>query len=921
MKNLILLSLLLITSFAKAQLNTMQDAPELDWAQIESENSKIVYPNHLEEKAQYILNLLDFYGPKVAAPYDFQTSKYTIIIRSQQASPNGFVTLAPKRSEWFSASSFTPVINTLEWYQALAVHEYRHMVQFDVIKDTNVKWGWYVFGEPGQAVLMAITAPNWYFEGDAVYSETVLTNSGRGRLPRFSERLKSLVINDEIPSYDQFRGGVYNTRIPNHYVYGYFLVTNAYTKYGAKTWKKIIQEAGRKPYNPYTFYNAFERITGQTFEDFYNETFATLKTQWGVKYQEHNELFTTYHYPIESDGSLYYLKNDLDSFYELRADGKKVSDIKLVNPKLSKIDIKRGNLVFARQMPSPRYAYKDFSDIFLMDINSKEERRITNGARAYSPQINPEKDEILTIEFKDAKRYGLALYNFAGQKLKEILIDGFDIAEAAWISADEAIVSLLDKEGMKYIASLNVREHKHRILKKAGRNSAFAMRVKGEKVYFSGDDKGVTNIFELDAKTKALARCSNEDIGAFNPFPGSEALHYVASIGNGQKVKTIPYQCEAIPSDYIGDLEQYLGTGPSDNFTKAKPVMEENYAKRFYKKNWVSSDYPELERGLTPHSWSFIGGQGFQLQAAANNYLNTFGINAAIGENALESRPFAELSLVYAKYYPLLSMNLSYRERKDQSIEWSEAGAQTAIALPYSYRRAFFSGINLVGFSAQHLEVSGRDQVANAYEISDDQIFISGIQFQSSYLKDMRFRELQPSWGYSFNGQYKNAKSREEDSFDSYLGYGALNLYTPGLDTNQGFKLNLVGEYRPKNLSAYRIISPADQVGGFAFSRGYEFSYVERWSKAAFNYILPLGYENYTYGRWYYISRIYANLFFDHTKIEDFKDQSLNSVGAEFFLESLLLRKLPITIGIRHANKLSDNESYTDFFLNVNVNY
>ena len=44
----------------------------------------------------------------------------------------------------------------------------------------------YLFGESLSSMLGRSTAPNWYWEGDAVYRETTIDKFGRGRIPKFT---------------------------------------------------------------------------------------------------------------------------------------------------------------------------------------------------------------------------------------------------------------------------------------------------------------------------------------------------------------------------------------------------------------------------------------------------------------------------------------------------------------------------------------------------------------------------------------------------------------------------------------------------------------------------------------------------------------------------------------------------------------
>lgn len=916
MKKLILLYLIVITSLTHAQIDTLQDRPAINWSSIESDDFKVVFPSHMEKKANYVLNLLEFYKDQVQETYDKKTSKYTILIRSELAQPNGYVTLAPKRSEWYSASAIAPFVSSLEWYQSLAVHEYRHMVQFDYIKRPRVTWGYNLFGEFGQAVLMAITAPPWYFEGDAVWTETVYSNAGRGRSPRFSARLQSLLMNNEPPRYDEFIGGVYDTVIPNHYVFGYYLITRAYNKFGKKVWKEIISQAAYRSYNPYTFYNAFRKVTGVDFDRFYQESIEELQKEWKSRPMERNELYTRYEYPIQNEEGLYYLKWDLDSFWGIYKNHDRLFDLN-VSPTLSKIDVKRHKLAYAQFLPDERYALRGHSDLFLKDLKTGEETQISHDQRVYHPVIHPLKEEVMAVKFADSVRYGLVFYDFKGNTLKEVYFTDYDVAEAVYIDKDKAAALLLDQKGQKHMAVIDLKTKAKEILLDAGRNNVYALRAFKDRVVFEAEDKGNISVFAFDFNANALERCETSVIAAYRPQVFKGELNYVAEIGNGQKLKKSEFKCSPVAANFLTDFDQYLGDGASTNFTKTEPVSGPDFNTLLSLKK-KSEDYFEPEQSLTPHSWSFIGGRGLQLQGYAQNYLNTISTVATIGENADEARGFGDLSIAFKKYYPIFSLNLSYQGRNTEDSQWSEAQAGLGMALPYTFRNGLYSGSHVLGLRGGRIEVSNRSD-AEVYEASSEQLTTGSVSFSTSYLKDRRYRELQPSWGYNLNTAYIDAKAQEQEDFSSYLAYGNLNLFAPGMASNHGLKLNLAGEYRTQDPFSYRILSPALVTNEYAFSRGYTYEYVDSWQKASLNYVLPLAYPNASIKDYNYTSRIYSNLFVDHTKIMDAKDLSLNSAGFELYLESLVLRKLPLTYGLRVGQKLSDDETFADFLFSVNV--
>ena len=909
MNKLIFLSLLVFLTFAHAQIDTMQDRPDLKWQKIEDKNFQVIFPSTSESEANYILNLLNYYRDPVNGSYDANLRNWPLVLRTERAKPNGFVALMPRRSEWFSHAAITPIISSLEWNQSLAIHEYRHMVQYDFLKRDNLQYGYYLFGEFGQAALMALTAPQWYFEGDAVWAETVLSDAGRGRNPRFSTRLKAMVLNNNIPSYDEFLGGVYTTKIPNHYVFGYYLITRAYNIYGEGVWREVISNAAKSPVNPFTFYNAFEHVTGKSFKDFFNETASELKNEWKGQVSNTNTIYTEYDQPINSSEGLYYLKKDLDSFWTLYKDDKEITALD-VEPRFSKIDIKRKKLVYTQFLPHFRYGYKDYADLFLLDLKSKSTKQITKGRRLFHPSVHPTKDQILAVEFE--QDFKVSLFDFDGKRLQEIKPFNYTVAEAVWHN-DHAVAIAFDKEGMKYIGKLDLITYKFTPMQKALRNNVYNLRVADDKVYFEADDDGIINVFSMNLSDGKLSRCTNETIAAFAPFVQDTSLSYVEEIGNGQSIKSVKLDCSEVE-----DLHSnYLGNSPSTDYHNTEKVAVDDFYKLHTKKH-VTKEYNEIHGAFKPHSWNFFGGRGLQLGVSAQNYLNTLSSNAAIGEGVNENGLFANLSLNYKKFYPIVSFNLDYQERANDVDQWSESFIGAGITLPYQYRHGLFNSLSSLTVNGGKLEVSER-KTARSYELDDEGLLLSSVLFQASFLKDRRFRELIPSFGANLQAQYIDASAEQTDTFSSYLGYAKLDIFTPGVLANHGMKLSLSSEYRTADPFSYRIASPAESINNYAFSRGYEFEYVSDWQKASLNYMTPISYPNHAFGKWLYINRVYTNLYYDHTKTSI--PQSLNSFGAEMFFETLTLRLIPLTYGLRYINTLEKNENLFEFFFNLDLVY
>lgn len=923
----ILIITLALTHLVQAQvISTTQSSSDLNWRELENNYVKIYYPDFLEEKAQYIAHLIDHYQKVVGITYKMKkTEKFPLILRAEMAQPNGFVALMPRRSEWFASANITPIVGGLEWYQALAVHEYRHVVQFDHMFQGYNKSLYYILGELGQSLGIVLTADSWFFEGDAVWTETKYSDAGRGRSPRFSARLRALIDADYFPTYDNYLLGDFEIPLPNHYVYGYFTVSNAYKNYGEDFWRKVIDRSANHFPQPYRFYSAFKKKAKMKFEKFFQKTMKGLqKKKKKVPFKKLAK-YREYAWPMIDGYFSYVLKRNLDSFWELYEVSGKPKRVKELNidPSLSQPDIKRGYMVYTQAYPDRRFNYKEYSDIFLLALYGKWINRITFEGRYYHPKLHPKRDEIFALHFDEKNQWSVESMDYKGKLLKRLQIKDMLITEFEFIDENNLVILSQDKIGMKSMYKLNLKSQKLIKLIDKTRNNLFALQYNNNSVYFEADYKGKVETLAINLKNKNLKICSQARYGEFQPYIEKGERHYIELDARGRKYKKEKLKCRNIANNSLSNTKTYLANNIADNYIQSKPIKMKAY-KSLTKENIKSVDYQASSDVLKVHSWSFLGGRGFQLGANSNNYLNDVGVSGAIGIDAEENTPFANLSLQYAKYYPIYSLNLDYSDRNikystGDNDEFTQTQATVAITLPYFWREHLFQGSTSLTLAAGMIQVGDRER-ARTYEADDDQLTTTSAQFTYSNLKDTRFRELLPSAGFTYSILTQKVDSSEDDELSNFLTYQKASFLKNGFSENHSFQLTMEEERQGEDLTNFRIQSPAQQVNQYVFSRGYQYEYTPQFFKSTANYYMPLKYLRWQFRDFLIVNRIYTNLFFDYTKIEvnDYA-RTLNSYGAELYFDTLTLRILPLTWGLRTIHNMRDDENSAEIFVGLGI--
>ncbi len=177
--------------------------------------------------------------------------------------------LAPFRSEF----QLTPEQNSfdlgsLPWQKMLAIHEYRHVQQYNNFRVGLSGAFYYLFGEGGQALANSLAIPNWFWEGDAVYQETLVSDQGRGRLPYFFNGYHALWAGGKDYSWMKLRNGSLRDYVPDWYPLGYMMVAYGREKYGDQFWEKVTLDAAAFSGLFYPLQKAIEKYTGISFLQF-----------------------------------------------------------------------------------------------------------------------------------------------------------------------------------------------------------------------------------------------------------------------------------------------------------------------------------------------------------------------------------------------------------------------------------------------------------------------------------------------------------------------------------------------------------------------------------------------------------------------------------------------------------------------------
>src|SRR6201987_2051210 len=159
-----ILTLLLVTAIAT--LSQAQqfggNPPSIKWDQINTPAAKVIFPLGMDSAGRRVANIVTQMNGVIQPTIGFKQKQVSILLQNQTTISNAYVQLAPFRSEFYltpEQNSFD--IGRLPWDEQLAIHEFRHVQQYNNFNVGVSHVLKIIFGEGGQAAGNELSVPNW----------------------------------------------------------------------------------------------------------------------------------------------------------------------------------------------------------------------------------------------------------------------------------------------------------------------------------------------------------------------------------------------------------------------------------------------------------------------------------------------------------------------------------------------------------------------------------------------------------------------------------------------------------------------------------------------------------------------------------------------------------------------------------------
>ncbi len=908
-------------------IDFQQNPSSLEWRKIETKNFELIFPEEVSVDAQRVAHLLEKLYPFVIRSLEASPPKISLVLQNQSTVSNAFVTLAPRRTEWTISPTIDPELSNTEWLKTLAIHEFRHVVQFERGREGFNKVLEFFFGEVGQAIGLGLTAPPWIFEGDAVGMETALTNAGRGRLPQFERDLRTLLLSGKKYNYDRTHLGSFQEYIPNHYVYGYFTTSYMRNTFGDKAISRVMYHSAQNSINPLSFYNTMDDTFRKDFEEFYQDVMKDLLSHWKKKYDElkptpfevlspkKNNGWANYTYPqITDEGKIVALRTGLSYIPQFVSwdEGKEkvlFSPGPLQNEYAYRV--RENKLAYVEWEVDPRWGYRDFGRLKVFDL--KKNRHVLDKRRTkYRLAVGDHQGESLAVVEWDVKQ-GQAIV-VLDQMGEEIIRHPFDrnkvITSLDWMSDEELVLVIKDHSDQKSILRFHLRSGLESLLAGPAFINYGNVNVSDGKILVESPESGIDNIFVVEAA--GLRQITSAPFGAYAPTLHQGKLLYANYTVNGLEVaeKELPWEEEQKSSNsFVPFYEKFAALEGKENLDLSQG-----------QENLKVENYDQLKNALNFHSWAILApplSPTVTLAAFSRDILNKFSLSFGGEYNLNERTTQGFTSATWSQLYPVFDLRAAYGGRRqevrflgrDIEDKWEEGTFEAGVQIPWNKISGRFNQSFSARAFSRLIKVTSK-RSSDFSEISDGSLFSPGAEFDYSLLSRMARRDLYPRYGFNLMGLAQEGRDITGNGMKGSMNYLEGRLYLPGLDLHHSFHQQLAYE-RQRN-DAY-------QYASFVFyPRGTTNVFLQEFSKYSGNYALPIAYPDWNWSRYFYLKRLSLNLFYD-SLIGRFRtfEYRASSYGWEILLDTNFLRiALPISWGVRGSyvqEGLKQDQNYEIF--------
>jgi hypothetical protein len=929
--HLLLLMILLVSSFQlEAQFFSIGvDPASVRWEKIESKHYRLIYPKEYQPEAKKIIAKLEFMYVPISTSLNVEPYKTTLIVHNRTIVSNGLTAYAPRRIELYTFQYNSSYAQP--WMDQLITHEVRHICQMDKINASTSRMLYLLFGEQIIGGIIGLYIPSWYFEGDAVLTETTLSNSGRGRAPIFTSKLRSTLLSRGVEHYNKSLFGSFRVPVADQYQQGFVLLKESTKRYGPNFWINNLESTALNPFIPNPFFRSFKNQAELSIAKFYKEAMSQLaekETQRIANTQINDadmlvpktKRYSNYQsFAIVNDTTLIAVKKQMDKIPQVvllqNGKEKKLSENSIIVP--GSISSKKGVVLWAESQNHPRWSLSSWISIVKFDIATKKRTVIVPESRLQYPSLSHDAKKFVAVKQTLTDSNIIQILSMEGNLEKEIFPPADEIVmQPQWCSGDTAIIAVLLTNQGKRLSRYSLANNQWQSITQPTFHDFLLWQVVGNDALATAsweDNTPVCTISLSDGSTNIVAT-RPFDIESAQIAPSNKLICSEVT-ANGNKLYAVYQTSNPKPiglfSPFTGDEFSHLNR--YDSVVLKFPETADTA--------YIPKPYKKMAHLLNIHSWGPISINADNeinpgLSISSQNSLSSSNLKAGMTYSTAEENVTYYMNYAYTGWFAEMYANAQSTTKRVEKIEfdststaytWNQSDYSLMFQVPLVYQKpsCFIQNYASIGLSATNYFTTA----TNPENFMTGNLGAVQLQLYHGVLKRKAFQALQPSWGYTFEFNYKTDVFGEIKA--GTIASAECVFYLPGIFRNHGIQLyGGVQDLTKKHMYYSTLLS---------YPRGYIGTITSNATSASISYRFPIAYPDMSIGSLLYLKRIRGTLYADYLSTESTNIQEYSSAGYEVFFDSYWFRLVaPISIGFRYVNILKENKERYELLFSVN---
>lgn len=849
----------------------------------------------MESEAQRMANTIRYIFPSVGRSLNVKKTGLPIVLQNRGVIANGFVQLAPKKSEF----NTTPPqeFDSQDWLNNLAVHELRHAAQYD--KLTNGRP--YPFPEEIYFAWMGASIPLWFFEGDAVSTETSLTHAGRGRQPSWIMPYRTALLEGKKFSYSKANFGSQKDITPGYYQLGYLLASNIREAAGKFVFDSVLTDIKNRPLRIYPFAKSLKKFSGKNGKEWYDSTTQKLKEEWesqasktpSQNYPSLNRptnYETNYSLPVKlPDGKILALKQskaEPPAFVLIGQDKKEKRIQGIGLQEQPWFSYANGKIVWDEIRYDPRYRQRSYSVICSYELKTGRLKKLSSKSRLFSPSLSADGTKIVAVEIDLSNKVRMVVLDAENGNITKSYPnpENLILQMPSFNDNGKMITYISVSEKGKALWTVDENGRTKKLIAETQQQLSRPIFINSQ-IAFNAHYNGLNNIYSVDINSIKISSLSASKYGAFNPsiIVGTDSILFNDFKLRGYEIAQAKIQPKPIAKDnfvYFGAAaQQQENTG--NVFSK---IPDSSFATKPYKKlgNLINihSLSPAIEN-------EYKGG----LQLKSNNLLNTFDSYFGVDYQSDLNRFEYNAGVNFKSFYPVF--NLDYRNRPRRTFYDSTEGVQQGDWRENYIKLKATVPVNL---SAQNHNYNFSFDIGTSYtkRYNPENMpanFLTTLKFPMetgfTFTHSIRSaeRDIAPRWAQLLRLTYLSQPFDENLSGDLFAAEGFF--YFPGIAKNHTFLAN----YNFQESSGIRSYTAE-------INRVYGYNNIPAKSKLKntllLNYRFPIVFPDAEIGPLAYIRNVRGGVFCHYENLGSDSDlSSPKTYGFELHSTMNLLRYSP----------------------------